>query len=118
MSLKEEEYVQAAKVLGLNDANIMFRRILPNTIGPIFVNLTLYTAIFILQEASLSFLGLGVPVQLATWGNILNAANRLLVITNYWWVWVPVGLLICLFVLCINFIGEGIRDATDVSQRG
>ena len=54
----------------------------------------------------------------AFWGNILNAANRLLVITNYWWVWVPVGLLICLFVLCVNFIGEGIRDATDVSQRG
>ena len=118
LSLKEEEYVQALKVLGLKDLKISFKHILPNAIGPIVVNVTLYTAIFILQESALSFMGLGVPMEIPTWGNILNAANDLSVIKENWWIWLPVGLVISLFVLSINFIGDGLRDSTDISQQG
>lgn len=118
LSLREEEYVQALKVLGIKRMKIIFKHILPNALGPIVVNVTLSTATFILQEAALSFMGLGVPMEYPTWGNILNSANNLSVVTNNWWVWLPVGLVISLFVLSINFIGDGLRDSTDSSQQG
>jgi peptide/nickel transport system permease protein len=73
---------------------------------------------FILQEAALSFLGLGVPLEQATWGNILNVAQDLDILRNAWWVWLPVGLTITLFVMAINFIGDGLRDAADPAQVG
>ena len=76
------------------------------------------TAMFILQEASLSFLGLGVPLEVATWGNILNAAQDLMILKNAWWVWLPTGIIVTLFVIGINFIGDGLRDATDPTQIG
>ena len=79
---------------------------LPNAIGPVVVNLTLSTAMFILDEAAMSFLGLGVPPGIATWGNILNAAQDLYVMQNYWWLWLPVGIVVSLFVISINCIGE------------
>jgi len=82
------------------------------------VNITLSTAMFILQESALSFLGLGVPLNIATWGNILNAAQELRILQENWWMWLPVGLVISLFVLSVNFIGDGLRDSTDPSQQG
>ena len=103
---------------------IAFKHLLPNTVGPIVVNITLSTAMFILQEASLSVLGYGVPQEIATWGNIIN------VITNagsirydwlgYWGIWVARGFsaVLVLFVLAINFIGDGLRDASDPTQIG
>lgn len=118
LSIREEEYVQALRAFGLNDMVICFKHMLPNAIGPIAVNITLSTAMFILQETSLSFLGLGVPVQIPTWGNIINVANNLDVLQANWWVWLPVGLVISLFVLSINFIGDGLRDSTDPTQMG
>lgn len=118
LSLREEEFVQALKVLGINDLRICYKHILPNAIGPVVVNITLLTAVFILQEAALSYMGLGVPMEMSTWGNILNAANKIDVIKENWWIWLPVGTVISLFVLSINFIGDGIRDSTDVSQQG
>lgn len=118
LSLREEEYVTALKAFGLNDFVICYKHMLPNALGPIVVNITLSTAMFILQEAALSFLGLGVPLQIATWGNILNAANDFTVLQNYWWIWLPVGIVISLFVLSVNFIGDGLRDSTDPSQQG
>jgi len=118
LSLREEEYVQALKAFGLSTANICYKHILPNAIGPIVVNITLSTAMFILQEAALSFLGLGVPLQIATWGNILNVAQDLMILQNNWWLWVPVAVMISLFVLSINFIGDGLRDSTDPTQQG
>lgn len=75
---------------------------LPNAIGPIVVNLTLSTAMFILDEAAMSFLGLGVPPEIATWGNILNAAQDVFTMQNYWWQWLPVGIVVSLFVISIN----------------
>ena len=118
LSLREEEYVQAMKAFGLHDIVICFKHILPNAIGPIAVNITLSTAMFILREAALSFLGLGVPMEIPTWGNILNAANDISVLRQNWWIWLPVGSVIALFVLSINFIGDGLRDSADPSQQG
>ncbi|HCD42456.1 MAG TPA: peptide ABC transporter permease, partial [Lachnoclostridium sp.] len=118
LSLREEEYVQALKAFGIGSMRIAFFHMLPNAIGPIFVNITLSTAMFILQETSLSFLGLGVPLEVATWGNILNAAQDIMILKRAWWVWVPTGVVVTLFVISINFIGDGLRDAADPSQIG
>jgi peptide/nickel transport system permease protein len=118
LSIREEEYVQALRSFGLNRALISFKHMLPNTLGPVMVNITLSTAAFILQEAGLSFLGLGVPLNIPTWGNILNVAQDLTVLQNSWWLWLPVGIFISLFVLSVNFIGDGLRDATDPTQQG
>ena len=118
LSLREQEYVQALKAFGIGSMRIAFVHMLPNAIGPIFVNITLSTAMFILQEASLIFLGLGVPLEVATWGNILNAAQDLTILKGAWWIWLPTGIVVTLFVISINFIGDGLRDATDPSQIG
>lgn len=122
LSLKEREFVQALRAFGISDLKIAFKHLLPNAVGPIVVNITLSTAMFILQEASLSVLGYGVPQEIATWGNIIN------VITNggtirfdwlgYWWMWLPCSIMLILFVLAINFIGDGLRDASDPTQIG
>lgn len=122
LSLKQQEFVQALRAFGISDAKIAFKHLLPNTLGPVVVNITLSTAMFILQEASLSVLGYGVPMEIATWGNIIN------VITNggtirfdwlqYWWMWLPCSVMLILFVLSINFIGDGLRDASDPTQIG
>ena len=122
LSLKQQEFVQALRAFGISDVKIAFKHLLPNTLGPVVVNITLSTAMFILQEASLSVLGYGVPQEIATWGNIIN------VITNggtirfdwleYWWMWLPCAIMLILFVLSINFIGDGLRDASDPTQIG
>ncbi len=118
LSIREMEYIQALQAFGIRKHIIAFKHMLPNAIGPIFVNITLSTAMFILQEASLSFLGLGVPLETATWGNILNVAQDLNILREAWWVWLPVGLVITLFVMAVNFIGDGLRDAADPTQVG
>lgn len=118
LSIREEEYVQSLKSFGLNEFIICYKHMLPNAIGPIVVNITLSTAMFILEEASLSFLGLGVPLEIATWGNILNASQDMFTLQNNWWLWLPVGIVISLFIMSINFIGDGLRDTTDPTQQG
>ena len=122
LSLKEEEFVQALRAFGISDLKIAFKHMLPNTVGPIVVNITLSTAMFILQEASLSVLGYGVPQEIATWGNIINVITNAGVIRydwlGYWWMWLPCAFMLILFVLSINFIGDGLRDASDPTQIG
>lgn len=118
LSLREEEYVQSMRAFGLSDMKIAYKHMLPNAIGPVVVNLTLSTAMFILDEAAMSFLGLGVPPEIATWGNILNAAQDLYTMQNFWWLWLPVGIVVSLFVISINCIGDGLRDSTDPTQQG
>lgn len=118
LSLREEEYIQAMRAFGISDLVIAYKHMLPNAIGPVTVNLTLSTAMFILDEAAMSFLGLGVPLEIPTWGNILNAAQDLYVLEHYWWLWLPVGLMVSLFVISINCIGDGLRDSTDPTQQG
>lgn len=117
MSIREEEYIQALKVQGISKLRICYKHALPNTLGPVMVSVTMNTAGFILQEAALSFIGLGVPMTIPTWGNILNVANDLSVIQKNWWIWLPVGVFISLFVMSINFIGDGLRDSADPSQQ-
>jgi len=98
LSLREEEYVQALQSFGLSTARICYKHVLPNTLGPIMVNITLTTAMFILAEAGLSFLGLGVPLSIPTWGNILNVAQDLRVLQNNWWMWLPCNN----FIVCVK----------------
>ena len=122
LSLKEEEFVQALRAFGISDVKIAFKHMLPNAVGPIVVNITLSTAMFILQEASLSVLGYGVPQEIATWGNIINVITNAGVIRydwlDKWWMWLPCAVMLILFVLAINFIGDGLRDASDPTQIG
>ena len=122
LSLKEEEFVQALRAFGISDLKIAFKHMFPNTVGPIVVNITLSTAMFILQEASLSVLGYGVPQEIATWGNIINVITNAGTIRydwlGYWWMWLPCAIMLILFVLAINFIGDGLRDASDPTQIG
>ena len=118
LSIREEDFVMALRAFGVSDLVIAFKHMLPNAVGPIFVNITLSTAMFILQESALSFLGLGVPSNIATWGNILSPAQNISTLRDNWWIWLPVGLILSIFVLAINFIGDGLRDAADPSQMG
>jgi len=113
LTLREIEYVEASRALGLNSREIMFRHIVPNTLGLIIVYATLGIASGILSEAGLSYLGLGVKQPQPSWGNMLSSAQSLRVLTNYWWLWVPPGILVFLTVLSINLVGDGLRDAFD-----
>ena len=115
LTLKEQEFVEAARALGVPARQIMRRHLLPNLVGEITVTASLTVAAAILAESTLSFLGLGVsPTQTATWGNMLGG-NEGFVITAPWLVWAP-GLAIVITALCVNFIGDGLRDSLDPTQ--
>jgi len=116
LSLREETFVESCRANGIGGLSIMFRHMLPNTLGPVIVNATLSTAGFVLNEAALSFIGLGVEADIPTWGNIINAAKSMLVMQNYPWLWIAPGVAISLFVLGINFFGDGLRDVYDPGQ--
>jgi ABC-type dipeptide/oligopeptide/nickel transport system permease subunit len=115
LSLREKEYVEAAKASGSGDIRIMFRHMIPNTIGPILVAATLTTGTAILLEAVLSFLGFGIEPPTPALG-VLIGEGQDQGLASWWLVTFP-GLMIVLIVLCINFIGDGLRDALDPTQR-
>jgi peptide/nickel transport system permease protein len=115
LSLKENDFVLAARATGTSQFEIIFRHILPNSIAPIVVSATLGIANAILAEAYISFLGLGVQPPTATWGNMLDGANNYL--ESAPWLWFFPGLLILMTVLSINFLGDGLRDALDPHSR-
>ncbi len=117
LALREETYVQVCEAFGMSKAAIMFKQILPNVLSPVIVSTTVNVAGFILSEAGLSFLGVGVPSSVPTWGNILNAAKSVEVVSNYWWLWAVPGAVISIFVLAINFFGDGLRDVLDPKQQ-
>lgn len=116
LTLKEEQFVDAARVQGFSDARIMFLHILPNALAPLIVQATVSVSYAILGEASLSFLGLGVNPNTPTWGLILADGRSF--ISQAWWLGVYPGLAIMLVVLSINFVGDGLRDALDVRETG
>lgn len=111
LSLRDREFVTAARASGAGPLRIIGRHVLPSTVGPVVVNLTLTMAAAILLESALSFLGLGIQPPTPTWGNML-AGSKGFVQTAPWLVWFP-GLMILITVLCVNFVGDGLRDALD-----
>jgi peptide/nickel transport system permease protein len=111
--LRYQDFVVAARTVGVRDPRIIMRHILPNAIGPVLVAATFGMATVILQEASLSFLGLGVQPPTASWGQMLSLAQSMSVLGNKPWLWVPPGMMVLISVLCVNFIGDGLRDALD-----
>jgi ABC-type dipeptide/oligopeptide/nickel transport systems, permease components len=113
LSIKQSEFIEAARAMGLNSFEIIINHLLPNTLSPVIVNATLAVAQGILMEAGLSFLGLGVKQPEPSWGNILSAAQSMRVLQYEWWLWIPAGVLVFLSVLSINFVGDGLRDALD-----
>lgn len=115
LSIKEREFILAARATGTPTWEIIFKHILPNSIAPIVVSATLGVAGAISLEAYVSFLGLGVRAPTATWGNMLENAYRY--IESAYWMWLFPGLFIVLIVLSINFVGDGLRDALDPRSR-
>ena len=110
---REKEFVLAAKAMGVKEGKIAFKHILPNVISIILVSMTLDFAGCLLTESSLSYLGFGVQQPRPTWGNMLNGANNSIVIQNYWWQWVFPALFLAMATICINIIGDTLRDALD-----
>lgn len=113
LSLREQEFVLACRVLGYSDARIVVVHILPNVFGSLAALVTFAIGAAILTEAGLSFLGLGVPPPTPSWGNMLEAARNLDILRNLPWMWIPPAVMLVLTVLCVNFIGDGVRDAVD-----
>ena len=115
LSLRETNFVKGSIVAGMPTRHILFSEILPNTVAPILVYATSVMALSMLDEASLSFLGMGVQPPAASLGTMLNSAQSLTVLTRQPWLWIPPGLLIVILVVAINFVGDALRDALDPS---
>lgn len=111
LSLREQEFVTAARALGARNLHILFRHIMPNTLAPVIVYTTLGISNVILLEAYIGFLGMGVQPPTASWGNMIQRATEK--IDSAWWMWLYPGGLILLTVISINYIGDGLRDALD-----
>ena len=110
---REKEFVLAARAIGVKERKIAFRHILPNIVSVILVSMTLDFAGCLLTESSLSYLGFGVQQPQPTWGNMLNGCNNSTIIQNYWWQWLFPSLFLSLATICINIVGDALRDALD-----
>ena len=116
LSLREELFVESCRASGIGRLSIMFNHLLPNALGPVIVAITLSTGGYVLAEAGLSFLGLGVASDVPTWGNIINAAKNLRTMQNHPALWIAPGVAISLFSLGVNFFGDGLRDVFDPEE--
>ena len=117
LSLREQEFMTATEACGISVSRRIFKHLIPNVIPQLIVNCTMGLGSVIITEATLSFLGLGVKFPFASWGNIISDMNNTHVLTNYWWVWIPAGLLLLLTVLAFNLAGDGLRDAFDPKMK-
>jgi peptide/nickel transport system permease protein len=115
LSVKERDFVTAARSLGASDMSIVRRHIMPNVLSPVIVSATFSVANAIITESALSFLGLGFPPDFPTWGRLLFDGKDFLTLTPALVLW-P-GMMISLTVLCVNFMGDGLRDALDPRMR-
>jgi peptide/nickel transport system permease protein len=113
LSLRESTFIEAARVIGVSNGQMIRAHILPNIIAPLVVFATFGVATVVIFEASLSYLGLGVQPPTPSWGNMLNTARSLTVLERYPWQWIPPATFIVLMVLAVNFVGDGLRDAFD-----
>lgn len=111
LTLRDQEYVQAARAIGVSDFKIMLRHILPNVVGVLVVQATLYVALAILLESAVSYLGFGIQPPTPSWGNLLDSARSTM--TTQWWLTIFPGAMIVITALCVNFLGDGLRDALD-----
>lgn len=117
LSLREREYIQASRAVGARPWWVIRKHLLPASLSQVVVVFTLGVATCILQEAGLSFLGLGVQPPTPSWGGMLRDAQSLTVISSMPWLWIPPGLAVAVTVLAVNFVGDGLRDAADPRQR-
>ena len=115
--LREQEYMVAADALGLSAPRKIFKHLVPNIIPQLIVVMTLGLGSMILYEATLGYLGLGFPLEIASWGRMVNSATNKTVLNNYPFIWVPAGICIVLAVLGFNFLGDGLRDALDPKMK-
>ncbi len=113
LNLKEQDFVQSSQIAGMSRRYILFSDILPNTVGSILVFATTVMAASILDEAALSFLGMGIQPPTASLGNLLNGAESISVLTGMPWLWISPGVMIIILVVSVNFIGDALRDALD-----
>lgn len=117
LTFRNQEFTEAARAVGVSDSRIIFRHILPNALSPVIVTTTLGVAGYIIFEAALDFLGVGIRPPAVSWGLALANAEDYFGVGNWWWAFFP-GIFILLTVLSINFLGDGLRDALDVRSRG
>lgn len=115
LALREQEFVLASQISGARPMRIIFRHLLPNTVGTLAVAATFQAAGLIATEAALAVIGFGVKPPNASWGTVLQAAQNFFALTTKPWAWIPPAVLIVVTILCINFIGDGLRDAFDPS---
>lgn len=112
-ALRENDYITAAKAIGLSTYEVIKIHVIPNILSSVVVAATLSLAKGIILEAALSFLSLGVRPPIASWGNMLSEAQNITALSLYWWMWLPPGLVVTVTVLCINYIGEGLKNVYD-----
>jgi peptide/nickel transport system permease protein len=117
LSLREQDFMIATEATGIRVSRRIFKHLVPNVMPLLIVQATMGLGSIIITEATLSFLGLGVKYPLASWGSIINAATNVHIMTNYWFIWIPAGVLIVLTVLGFNFVGDGLRDAFDPKMK-
>ena len=117
LSLREQDFMVATEATGIRISRRIFRHLVPNVMPLLIVQATMSLGGIILTEATLSFLGLGIKYPLASWGTIINSASNIYVMSNFWFIWIPAGLLIVLTVLGFNFVGDGLRDAFDPKMK-
>jgi peptide/nickel transport system permease protein len=113
LSLREQEFMVAAEATGIKVRSRIFRHLIPNVMPQLIVIATMGMGGVILTESTLSYLGLGVKHPLATWGSMINSVSTATAMKYYPYIWIPVGILICLTVIAFNFVGDGLRDAYD-----
>ncbi len=117
LSLREQEFMTATEATGIRVSRRIFKHLIPNVIPQLIVTMTMGLGGTIITEATLSFLGLGVRFPFASWGNIINDVNNTFVLTHYWNIWIPAGVLLLLTVLAFNIVGDGLRDAFDPKMK-
>ncbi|MBQ6440682.1 MAG: ABC transporter permease [Mogibacterium sp.] len=117
LSLREQEFMTATEACGIAPSRRIFRHLIPNVMPQLIVYMTMGLGSTIITEATLSFLGLGVRFPFASWGNIINDVNDTFVLTNYWFIWIPAGVLLLTTVLAFNIVGDGLRDAFDPKMK-
>jgi peptide/nickel transport system permease protein len=117
LSLREQDFMVATEATGIRTGRRIFRHLVPNVMPLLIVQATAGLGGIIITEATLGFLGLGVKYPLASWGSIINVSSDAYVMTNFWFMWIPAGLLILLTVLGFNFVGDGLRDAFDPKMK-